>query len=293
MSRVLMTQRAVRRARRSTVRRGLALGAAAGLAAVIVAVGTARWLSTLPAFAIEEVDVRFTRPARHLTRQAVLELARVTPGASLLALDLGLVAERVEAHPWVGRVVARRELPSRLVLEVTERRAALLVQLDRLYFADASGRLIKPVEHGEETDLPVVTGLSAQAVATDPSGTAARLVEALGVLDLADARLPIRVSELHVDPVRGFVLRTAAERTSAGGRLTIVLGDGPFGPKLERAVRVLAYLAAAGEAAERIDLTLGHRAVVKTRSEGRTMARSGARAEGPRSTETSGGGHEL
>ncbi len=287
MSRVLMGQRAVRKARTARARRGLVLGAAAGLVAVIVAVGTARWLSTLPAFAIEEIEVRFAGPVRHLTREVVLGLARVSPGTPLLALDLGVVAQRVNAHPWVARVVARRELPSRLVLEVVERRAALVVQLDRLYFADASGRIMKPVEHGEETDLPVVTGLDAASIAADPASSAVRLVEALGLLELAGARLPVRVSELHVDRVRGFVLRTAAPG------VTVVVGDGPFGPKLERAVRVLAYLAASGEAAERIDLTFAHRAVVKTRSGGTRTLRSGAGAGGRRSTVDSGGGQQL
>ncbi len=267
-----MSQRAVKRARTSTTRRGLVLGAGAGLVAVVAIVLTARWLAALPTFTVRDVEVRFDGAAPHLTRQAVVELARVRPGASLLALDLGEVARRVQAHPWVDRVVARRELPARLVLEVGERRPALLVQLDRLYFADAAGRIVKPVERGEEADLPVVTGLRVANVAADPASTAARLVEAFGLLDLAGSRLPVQVSELHVDPARGFVLRTA----SPG--VTIVVGEGPFGDKLDRAVRVLAYLAASGETAERVDVTFEHRAVVKTRSGAATTMRSGAAA---------------
>lgn len=282
-----MSQRAVRKSRASTARRGLLLGAAAGLVAVVVSVGTARWLSSLPAFAVTGVEVRFTAPARHLTRQAILDLTRVRAGEPLLALDLGTVAHRVKENPWVSEVVARRELPSRLVLEVTERRAALLVQLDRLYFADPAGRLIKPMGEGEGTDLPVVTGLDVGTFSAEPASTAARLVEAEGLLDLAAARLPVRVSELHVDGERGFVLRTAAPG------VTIVVGEGPFADKLDRAVRVLAYLAASGQTAERIDLTYEHRAVVKTRSGATETMQSGAGRARQGAAATPQGGQQL
>lgn len=287
MRRALLVQRAARARRSSTARRGLVLGAAAGLVAVVVSIGTARWLSALPTFAVAEIVVQFTAPPRHLSRQAVVEAAGVRPGEALLALDLGTVAHRVKANAWVGEVVARRELPSRLVLHVTERRAALLVQLDRLFFADAGGRLIKPMAEGEGTDLPVVTGLDVEALTADPAATAARLVEAMGLLDLAAARLPVRVSELHVDEERGFVLRTAAPG------VTIVVGDGPFGAKLDRAVRVLAYLAASGETAERIDLTYDHRAVVKTRSGATRTMQSGADRSRPGGRGTPQGGQHL
>jgi hypothetical protein len=177
---------------------------------------------------------------------------------------------------------------------------------------------------------------------------AARLVEGLRLLETAEVRLPVAVSELHVDPARGFILRTVPlvvkrrpgwttprslrlhpatpspsggyppvalptpspsggrpphtqpigrvpggypagtrgpgqgpERELAGSPgsqglpgvarapadegLTLVVGEAPFGPKVDRLERILDYLAATGEAAERVDLTLGSRAVVRLR----------------------------
>jgi cell division protein FtsQ len=259
MTRAMLGQRVVRRDHDASGRRGLLLGVAAGalLVAAILALG--RWLPRLPIFAVDAVEARLSGRERHLTRQTVLEAAAVGRGTSLLAVDLREVAERVRALPWVDGVVVRRELPSRLVVEVTERSPAALVQLERLYFADAGGRVFKPVERGEAADLPVITGLAPAEVADDPGGAAARLAAGLALLELAAARLPVPISELHVDASRGFVLRTNAPGTE------IVVGEGPFATKLDRAARVLAHLAAAGEEVESVDVTLEHRAVARRR----------------------------
>ncbi len=253
-------QRVVRRDRRRIARRHLVAGGLAGLGLAAAVVAAGLWLPRLDVFRIAVVDVRVTPEGGRVPREAVLDLARVRTGGLLLALDLDTVADRVGRHPWVDAVVVRRELPDRLVIEVRERQPAAIVRLDRLYFADAAGRIFKPVERGEEADVPIVTGFTAAALAADPGGVAARLVEGLRLLETAEARLPVAVSELHVDPARGFILRTVADEG-----LTLVVGEAPFGPKVGRLERILDYLAATGEAAERVDLTLGSRAVVRLR----------------------------
>ncbi len=256
----LAGQRVVRNCRRRIARRNLVAGGLAGLGFAAAAIGAGLWLPRLDVFRIAAVDVRVTRGG-HVSREAVLDLARVPTGRSLVALDLAAVAERVGRHPWVDAVVVRRELPGRLVIEVRERQPVAIVQLDRLYFADAAGRIFKPVERGEEADLPVVTGFTTAALAADPGRVTGRLVEGLRLVETAAARLRVDISELHVDPARGFVLRAAP----GGSAVTLVIGEVPFGPKLDRLDRILGYLAAAGEAAERVDLTLERRAVVRLR----------------------------
>jgi cell division protein FtsQ len=261
----MLTQRIVRRDRDVAARRGLVLGAAAGVALVVAILALGRWLPSLSLFAIDDIEVRVVPRARHLTRAGVAARSGVRAGDSLLALDLREVAGRLEADPWADAVVVRRELPSRLVLTVMERQPAAIVQLDRLYFADAAGRVFKPVDRGEAVDLPVVTGLGTADLASDPAAFASRLVTGLALLEQASRRLPAPVSEVHNDPVRGFVLRTAGDRGSADKGIELVVGEGPFGPKLDRAVRVLEHLAAAGRVAASIDLTYEHRAVARTR----------------------------
>lgn len=266
MNRAMLTQRVVRRDRARAARRGLVLGGLAGLGAVALAAAAACWLPGLDLFRLREVEIRLEPGARRVSRLEVLDLARVPAGGSLLALGLDEVAARVGEHPWAGEVVVRRQLPGRLVIEVAEHRPAAIVQLDRLYYADTAGRIFKPVEPGEPTDLAVVTGLGAAAVAADPARAASRLVQAMVLLDLAGRRLPVPVSEVHLDEVRGFVVRTAAPG------LAIAVGQGPFGPRLDRAVRVLAYLAAAGVRVEAIDVTYEHRAVARKRPEASQIA---------------------
>ncbi len=271
---VLAAQRVIRRERQRLVRRRLAAGGLAGLALVGAVAALDVWLPRADLFPLAAVDVRVAPPGHHVSREAVLALARVRTGTPLLALDLDAIAERVGRHPWVAAVAVRRELPARLVIEVEERQPAAVVRLDRLYFADRAGRLFKPVERGEEADLPVVTGLTVERLADDPGGVAARLVEGLALVEAVSAKVGLAVSELHLDPVDGFVLRTGARPGGAvegGGAaaaapgLTVIVGEGQFGPKLDRLGRVLAHLAESGVEAESIDLTLGSRAVVRPR----------------------------
>ncbi|HWP35894.1 MAG TPA: hypothetical protein VNM66_09880, partial [Thermodesulfobacteriota bacterium] len=117
-------------------------------------------------------------------------------------------------------------------------------------------------------DLPVVTGLDVRALAADPAGQTARVAAGVRLVGLVAARAGLEVSELHLDPVRGYLLR-AAWRPAAGGTrapLTVVIGEEPFEPKLERLARVLAYLAAAGAWPESVDLSAGRRAYVRLRA---------------------------
>ena len=47
------------------------------------------------------------------------------------------------AHPWIASARVRRELPSALAIEVTERRAVASALLGALYLLDAGGRPFK------------------------------------------------------------------------------------------------------------------------------------------------------
>lgn len=71
-------------------------------------------------------------------------------GSNLLSLPLDRVRERLEAHPWLGRIEARKELPDKLHVVVEERvAAAVLETAEGLLYVDASGRRIAPLGLGD------------------------------------------------------------------------------------------------------------------------------------------------
>lgn len=94
------------------------------LGAIIAALlGIMRFVSG-PTFQVDSIEISGTR---HLTREAVIGLAAVPDGTSLLRVDGRAVRTRIEADPWVASVVVKRRLPDTLVIEVTEREPAAVI----------------------------------------------------------------------------------------------------------------------------------------------------------------------
>jgi cell division septal protein FtsQ len=76
-----------------------------------------------------------------VTADEVRELAGVEPADQLLAVDADAVARQLASHPWIASARVRRELPSVLAIEISERHAVASALLGALYLLDANGRL--------------------------------------------------------------------------------------------------------------------------------------------------------
>ena len=228
------------------VRRGLVVLKA--LAAVAVLAGVAwggeqamRYVVASPRFALREVRVGATE---RVARDDVLALAGVGEGDKLLSIDTDLVAARVAAHPWIASARVRRELPSVLAIDVSERRAAAVAVLGGLYLIDASGRPFKRATLAEAEGLVLLTGLTRAQYAAFRDASEAAYREALHILgeyrppEAAAANPPARpaLSEIHIDPRYGFSLLL----DDGGGEIR--LGRGDYADKLERLDRILAGL---------------------------------------------------
>ncbi len=168
---------------------------------------------------------------KRVDRQAIIDASGVKPGASLTALDPVVVQRTVEALPWVRTARVDAQLPSTLVIRVSEYQpfALLLSDAGKLLFVDRGGFVFKEADAGEATDLPIITGLSAglsrdvpvvdQRAAKDnapltvhETPTQRRLSDLLRLID-AHAVSPLSVrfplSEVHWDPVLGTTLISA------------------------------------------------------------------------------------
>jgi len=240
---------------RGAARRGLVVGKV--LAALAVLAGAAfaadraiRHVIASPRFALREVRVG---PTLHVRRDDVLALAGVAAGDRLLSIDTDAVAARVAVHPWVASARVRRELPSALSIEVSERRAAAVALLGGLYLVDESGRPFKRASLDEADGLVLLTGLSREQYAGLRAASEGAFREALSILSqyhAADAaggaaragRHVARpaLSEIHIDPRYGFSLLLN------DGGAEIRLGRGDYTDKLERLDRILAGLPSFG-----------------------------------------------
>jgi len=179
-----------------------------------------------PRFAVRDIQVTL---AAHVSRDEVLELAEVEEGDRLLAIETEPMAARVASHPWVKSARVGRQLPSTLIIDLTERRAAATAAMGGLYLVDETGHPFKKATMEEADGLPVLTGIDRAWYAEKKDASEAALREALALLADYGAR-PGRpaLSELNIDPRLGFTLFLL------DGGAELRLGRGDFGKKLAR-----------------------------------------------------------
>jgi len=222
----------------------------ATLCALAAAVAGVRWCALRvigsPRFALREVRVG---PTVHVSRDEILARSTVELGDPLLALDTDVIAARLAQHPWIAAARVRRELPSVLAIDVTERQAAAVAVIGGLYLVDAQGHPFKHATLEEADGRVVLTGISRIEYARLPRASQGAFREALGLLDtyqhpdsLAAARdrdnggKRPSLSEIHIDAKDGFSLTLYDSGTE------IRLGRGGLGDKLARLDEILAEL---------------------------------------------------
>lgn len=122
----------LRRRRRRTNRIYIGLG----IALVVLLIGYIA-MYFLPVFAVREVSVSGPQT---IPSEVVLERAAVVPGTPLLQVDTHAVARRVAGIPRVDQVTVVRDYPSALRIELIERAALVVVEVDGVqHLVDAQG----------------------------------------------------------------------------------------------------------------------------------------------------------
>jgi cell division protein FtsQ len=211
-------------------------------------------------FRLARIDVP---TCQHVDKNDLLGFLHTRLGQNIFSIDLDLLAQRVVSYPWVKSAVVRRQLPNRLVVGITERRAIALLHSDRSYLVDEDGVAFKHVEEGDPVDLPVFTGFSIAAFAAGGATAqreAERLAGAAQLMRLCQ-RLGVfeeqAISEIRYDLLTGYSLIT----TDAG--LIVRFGHGDYEAKIKNFQRVARSLDARLSQVRMVDLAVDGRVVVR------------------------------
>ncbi|MBX3192314.1 MAG: FtsQ-type POTRA domain-containing protein [Labilithrix sp.] len=202
-----------------------------------VAWGARRYVKTSPRFAVGEI---VTTGAKRRTPDELATVAGIAKGQNIFTADLDRARARLIADPWVAEASLARQLPGTLYLRVVEREAAGLVSTNgESYLVMREGAVIKRVEPGDPTDLPIVTGIAMQMLVDDREGASRLIRRALDLAhDYDHSPLAVRapLEEVHVEP--------NGEMTLVIGKNAVMLhmGAPPYRKKLEQAMRVTAEL---------------------------------------------------
>lgn len=155
--------------------RSIVLGLVKGLVVLAPPLALTVWALSSPVFALQEFEID---GAERVERSWLLARLEPLMGNNLLTLRLQAVEGGLVDHAWVQSVRLRKDLPSRLLVEIVEYRpSAVVTTAERRYWAAADGQIIAPVDV-EEPDL-LDLELAPQAFVAAPQvGSRSRTVEA-------------------------------------------------------------------------------------------------------------------
>lgn len=106
--------------------------------------------------------------AHALSHERVLAIAGLTGRSSLLFLDAAKTRGRLIANPWIAEATVLKLYPSRLRIEVKERKPFALWQKDvKLHVIANDGTVLEDHVAQELTSLPLVVGKGAERGAAD------------------------------------------------------------------------------------------------------------------------------
>lgn len=208
-----------------------AIGLCGGLALLMVYLYN--FAMCAPCFQLGETVVK---GCEKIDKEEVIELAGIVPSMNVLSANLKRMARQIETNPWVKDASVGRELPNRLVIDITEREPIALMRDDvDIFIVDSDGEVFKSFEVCDRVDFPVLVGFWENGRVKE-----SLLKEAVELSRCLrrEGRFPSfpDVSEIEGDEIFGLSLYT-------NNRMVLNLGFGKYDMKLDRLQKILPDLA--------------------------------------------------
>ena len=206
-------------------------------------------------FAVSEIQIR---GGDKVGGKEVISMAGLRHGMNLWNIEPAEIEKKVSNHPWVRRVLVRREFPRRVVIELEERKPKAIVAIGKLYYVDADGVLFKEVGRGENVRFPMLTGIRFEELGSSDPAVRRRIQDALRLGDLM-AKDSHALSEIHFDEPDRLVVYTTAHPVA------IHMGWGDWEGKLQRLDRVLTLWKGKEERLGSLDVSFQDQVVTRLR----------------------------
>jgi cell division protein FtsQ len=206
-------------------------------------------------FSVREIQVRGADKVRG---NEIVTIAGLRQGMSIWRVELDHIEKKIAEHPWVRRVLVRREFPSRVIIDVEERTPKAIVAVRKLYYVDSDGAVFKEVAPGEDVKFPLLTGLRAEDVmGTDPA-VRRRIRDAMRLAELM-AQRSHSLSEIHFDALDRLVVYTTSYPVA------LHMGWGDWEEKLDRMERLLSLWKGHEERLASLDMSFRNQVVARVR----------------------------
>jgi cell division protein FtsQ len=206
-------------------------------------------------FSVREIQVR---GADKVSGNEIVTIAGLRQGMSIWKVELDHIEKKIAKHPWVRRVLVRREFPSRIIIEVEERTPKAIVAVRKLYYIDSDGAVFKEVAPGENVKFPLLTGLRAEDVMAAGPAVRRRIRDAMRLAELM-AQRSHSLSEIHFDALDRLVVYTTSYPVA------LHMGWGDWDEKLDRMERLLTLWKGHEERLASLDMSFRNQVVARVR----------------------------
>jgi cell division protein FtsQ len=208
-----------------------------------------------PYFFVREIQVR---GGEKFGGSEIVAMAGLRHGMNMWKIDPAAIESKIARHPWVRRVLVRREFPRRVVIEVEERTPKAIVAMRKLYYVDADGVVFKEVGQGEAVNFPFLTGLRPEQLAIANPAIREKIRDAMRLGELM-TKGSHSLSEIHFDALDRVVLYTTAYPVA------LHMGWGDWDDKMKRLDRVLTLWKGREERLASLDVSFRDQVVARLR----------------------------
>jgi cell division septal protein FtsQ len=208
-----------------------------------------------PYFSVREIQVR---GGEKFGGDEIVTMAGLKHGMNMWRIEPATIEKKVAKHPWVRRVIVRREFPRRVVIEIEERTPKAIVAMGKLYYVDSDGVVFKEVGAGESVQFPLLTGLRVEELGNRDPLVRRKIQDAVRLSDLM-AKDSHTISEVHFEAADRVVLYTTAYP------LALHMGWGDWEDKVQRVDRVLKLWKGHEERLMTLDASFGDQIVARVR----------------------------
>ncbi len=208
-----------------------------------------------PYFSVREIQVR---GGEKFGGNEIVTLAGLKHGMNIWRIEPATIEKKVAKHPWVRRVLVRREFPRRVVIEIEERTPKAIVAMGKLYYVDSDGVVFKEVGVGESVQFPLLTGLRPDELGNRDLAVRRKIQDAVRLSDLM-AKDSHTISEVHFEAADRVILYTTAYP------LALHMGWGDWEGKVQRVDRVLKLWKGHEERLVTLDASFGDQVVARVR----------------------------
>lgn len=208
-------------------------------------------------FQVQSVTVQGNH---RLSDQDVIDLSDIRQGVSTFDLDLESIGEKIAESDWIHSARIMRKLPQGIIVDISEREACYIINLEYLYYVDRDGEIFKVLRGGDALDYPLVTGLDRQQLLDRPEVSQQRLQQVAEMLNDLQQREVFNVSDvaqIDINPQEGFVLY------SDPFGVPIHVGNQHFSEKIDRLEQIYLDIEKRLPVLQYIDLNVPDKVIVK------------------------------